>query len=107
MKAATTKKFFQIVDIPDYRYPGNKDAIMDIDFNSVATDCDTKTISLLEAINILGINILNETDGKKTDSSKISMLSGIICDLAELAIATNKISQSAAYSSGYKDAENV
>ena len=34
-------------------------------------------------------------------------LSGVISDLAELAMATNKIAISATYSSGYKDAENV
>ena len=33
------------------------------------------------------------------------MLSGVIADLAELAIATNKIANSATYSSGYKDAK--
>ncbi|WP_204375990.1 hypothetical protein, partial [Klebsiella pneumoniae] len=31
----------------------------------------------------------------------------VVADLAELAIATNKIANSATYSSGYKDAKNV
>ena len=35
------------------------------------------------------------------------MLSSVVADLAELAIATNKIANSATYSSGYKDAKNV
>jgi hypothetical protein len=44
---------------------------------------------------------------KELNKDKIMMLSGVIADLAELAIATNKIANSATYSSGYKDAKNV
>jgi hypothetical protein len=40
------------------------------------------------------------------DKEKITDLSCIIADLAELAIATNKISQSASYLSGLKGDNN-
>ncbi|EQB1743707.1 TPA: hypothetical protein U2Q62_003495 [Citrobacter amalonaticus] len=103
----TTKKFFQLVDIYDYRFSVDREKCSHIDFYQIATDCDTKTISLLEAINHLGISIMSETEEKKIDKNKIMTLSGVIADLAELAIATNKIAVSATYSSGYKDAENV
>ncbi|WP_438898075.1 hypothetical protein [Enterobacter asburiae] len=108
MKAnPTTKKFFQLVDIPDYRFAGDKEKCSHIDFDQIATDCDTKTISLLEAINHLGFSIMNEAEEKNIDKNKLMMLSGAIADLAELAIATNKIAISSTYSSGYKDAENA
>ena len=87
MKAnPTTKKFFQLVDIPDYRFAGDKEKCSHID---------------------LGISIMNEAEEKNIDKNKLMMLSVVISDLAELAIATNKIAISSTYSSGYKDAENA
>lgn len=50
---------------------------------------------------------MNEAEEKNIDKNKLMMLSGTIADLAELAIATNKIAISSIYSSGYKDAENA
>lgn len=43
----STEKFFQLVDIPDYRFSSDKEKCHDIDFDKIATDCDTKTISIL------------------------------------------------------------
>lgn len=103
----STEKFFQIVDIPDYRFSSDKEKCQHIDFDKIATDCDTKTISILEAISHIGVSIMSEVEGKNLNKNKIMMLSGVIADLAELAMATNKIANSATYSSGYKDAENV
>ena len=103
----STEKFFQLVDIPDYRFSSDKEKCQDIDFDKIATDCDTKTISILEAINHIGVSIMNEVEEKNLNKNKIMTLSGVISDLAELAMATNKIAISATYSSGYKDAENV
>ena len=103
----STEKFFQLVDIPDYRFSSDKEKCQNIDFDKIATDCDAKTISILEAINHIGISIMSEAEEKSLDKNKIIMLSGVIADLAELAMATNKIANSATYSSGYKDAENV
>lgn len=103
----STEKFFQLVDIPDYRFSSDKEKCQNIDFSKIATDCDTKTISILEAINQIGVSIMCEVEEKRLNKDKIMMLSGVIVDLAELAMATNKIANSATYSSGYKDAENV
>lgn len=103
----STEKFFKLVDIPDYRFSSDKEKCQNIDFDKIATDCDTKTISILQAINHIGISIMSEVEEKSLDKNKIMMLSGVIADLAELAIATNKIANSATYSSGYKDAKNV
>lgn len=103
----STVKFFQLVDIPDYRFSSDKEKCQHIDYDKIATDCDTKTISILEAISHIGVSIMSEVEGKNLNKNKIMMLSGVIADLAELAMATNKIANSATYSSGYKDAENV
>ncbi|WP_314143206.1 hypothetical protein [Buttiauxella noackiae] len=96
----TTKKLFQLVDIKDYRYDKG---CSHIDYGDIATDCDTKTISLLEAINHISISIFSMADEDELDNKKISNLSCIIADLAELGIATNKISHTAAYLSGVQD----
>lgn len=103
----STDKFYQLVDIPDYRFSPDKEKCQNINFDKIASDCDTKTISLLEAIYHMGVSIMSEIEGKSLDKHKIMMLSGCITDLAELAMAPNKIAASATYSSGYKDAENV
>lgn len=103
----STLNFIQLVDIPDYGFSDNKADCEHIDFAKISTDCDTKTISILEAISYIGTGISTETEEKNLDKNKIMMLSGVISDLAELAIATNKIAKSATYSSGYKDAQNV
>ncbi|ELZ5062215.1 hypothetical protein UYK21_004983 [Enterobacter hormaechei] len=96
----TTKKFYQLVDIKDFRSEFN---CSDIGYADLASDCDTKTISLLDAINHISLNIFSLTEDDEIDNEKISNLSTIISSLAELAIATNKIAQTAAYLSGVND----
>lgn len=96
----TTNKFYQLVDIKDFRSEAN---CSDIGYADLASDCDAKTISLLDAINYISLNIFSLTEDDETDKEKISNLSIIISSLAELAIATNKISQTAAYLSSVKD----
>ena len=96
----SVRKFYHLVDIPDFRFEKNCDSMC---YGDIATDCDTKTISLLEAIGEISFNIFTLSDKPELDKDKINMLSGIISDLAELAIATNKISQSASYLSGIKE----
>jgi len=100
----TIKNFYQLVDIPDYRFSNGKDS--NIDYSSVATDCNTKTISILQAIFHLSEKTAELAQSKKVDANIISQLCGTISDLSELAIATNKISESANYSCAYKDAKN-
>lgn len=56
--------------------------------------------SLLEAISQISLNIVSLSFGGEDKKERIGQLSGVISDLAELAIATNKISQIAAYLSG-------
>ncbi|MBZ7479910.1 hypothetical protein [Klebsiella oxytoca] len=103
----STQKFYQLVDIPDYRFRSDESKISGIDFDAIATDCDTKTISLLEAIARIGLTVLTLSNEDSTDKDELSSLCAVISDLAELAIATNKIAKSAAYSTGYKDGENA
>ncbi len=38
----STEKFFQLVTIPDYRFSSDKEQCQNIDFDKIATDCDTK-----------------------------------------------------------------
>jgi hypothetical protein len=44
------RKFFQLVDIPDYRFSSDKEKCQNIDFDKIATDCDTKTTSILKPL---------------------------------------------------------
>lgn len=99
----TTKNFIQLVDIPDYRFDKRT---TDIDYDGIAVDCDSKTISILSAINHISLNVFSLVEESLVDKEKIADLSCIIADLAELAIATNKISQSASYLSGLKGDNN-
>lgn len=96
----TIKKLYQLVDIPDFRY--SKD-ISNIDYGDIALDCDTKTVSIFEAITHISLNISSIAEDKESNKEKILNLSYIIADLAEIGIATNKISQAASYLSGLKD----
>lgn len=101
MKAKpTTTKFYQLVDISDFRCGSD---CSNIGYADLASDCDTKTISLLDAIHHISLNIFSLTEDDEADKEKIGNLSTIISSLAELAIATNKISQTAAYLSGVQD----
>lgn len=99
----TTGKFFQLVDIKDFRY--NNDC-SDINYGEIASDCDSKTISILEAINHISLNIFNLSEEDEITKEKLGNLTCVIADLAELAIATNKVSQTASYLSGVKEGNN-
>lgn len=96
----TTRNLIQLIDIPDFRFT-NQDP--DINYGDVADDCDSKTISTIEAIRHLSESIFSMSLEEEKDNEKIRNLSAIIYDLADLAIATNKISQTATYLSGVKD----
>lgn len=101
------QKFYQLVEIPDYRFRRNDSQCHGIDFDAIASDCDSKTISLLEAIAHIGLSVSTLSSEEKVDKDELSRLCCVIADLAELAIATNKIAASATYSIGFKDGENV
>lgn len=99
----TTKNLIQLIDIHNFRFTNQNP---DINYGDVADDCDSKTISTIEAIRHLSESILNLSQEEENDNEKICNLSAIIydlADLADLAIATNKISQTATYLSGVKD----
>ncbi|GGD25708.1 hypothetical protein GCM10011513_24030 [Franconibacter daqui] len=95
----STAKFYQIVTIPDFRYEESDKC----DYPGIAADADGKTISLLEAIQFISTGMRNLIDNGESEPHKLIALSDVIFDLSELAIATNKVSQSAAYLSGLKD----
>ena len=96
----TTRNLIQLIDIPDFRFTNQNP---DVNYGDVADDCDSKTISTIEAIRHLSESIFSMSQEEEKDSEKIRNLSAIIYDLADLAIATNKISQAATYLSGLKD----
>lgn len=98
-----TSKFFQLVEIKDFRYDND---CSNIDYAELALDCDSKTISVIDAIQHISHSIMAMTDNHKPDNESLRHLSGIICDLADIAIATNKISQVASYLSGLKDSNH-
>ncbi len=56
--------------------------------------------SLLEEISHISLNIASLSFGGEDKKERLGQLSRVISDLAELAIATNKISQIAAFLSG-------
>ncbi|KGA39555.1 hypothetical protein KU75_21845 [Pectobacterium odoriferum] len=92
------KNFYQLVDIPNV---GNKGDTSYIDYSAIAEDTGSKTASILGAINYISLRILNSgDDANEADMDEIRDLSSIICDLADLGIATNKICKSASYYSG-------
>ena len=96
----TTKKFHQLVDIEDFRF--SKDC-SHIHYGDIASDCDTKTTSIFEAINHLSLSIFSLSEEEAINRDKILSLTCVIADLAELGVATNKISHAASYISGLKD----
>jgi len=98
----TTKTFYQLVDIPDYRFNKNTN----LNFSDIACDCETKTISILRAINFISLSLASQSQEDGINNDTINDLSCVIADLADLCIATNKISNSANYSSGYQDCKN-
>lgn len=101
--STTTNKFFQIVDIKDFRYEQD---CSNIDYGELASDCESKTISIIDAIQYISQSIYTQTEDNQIENDKIRHLSGIIYNLTEIAIATNKVSQVASYLSGIKDGNN-
>lgn len=99
----TTKNLIQLIEIPDFRFTNNQP---DISYADIACDCETKTISILDAIKHISSSIFELSSEDDLAKDKVLKLSAVISDLAELAIATNKISQAAAYLSGVKDGKH-
>lgn len=91
--------FIKLVTIPDFHHDGD---CSEIDYDGIADDCDTKTISLLEAIDHISLSVFSLAEDKEINRDKIMVLTCVISSLSQLAIATNKVSQSAAYLSGVK-----
>lgn len=89
----TTKNLIDLVSVPDFRH--DKEC-PDIDYGSLSLDCDTKTISLLEAIKHISLSVFSLAEDKqnKKAAEEIMSLSCIISDLSDIAIATNKACQS-------------
>lgn len=88
----TIKNLIDLVNVPDFR--NDKDCT-NIDYGSLSDDCDTKTISLLEAIKHISLSIfsLAESENAKKATEEIMSLSCVISDLSDIAIATNKASK--------------
>jgi hypothetical protein len=63
----TIKKLYQLVDIPDFRY--SKDS-SSIDYGDIASDCDTKTVSIFEAINHISLNIFSIAEDKEISKER-------------------------------------
>lgn len=95
------KNLIQLVDVPDFRFDKNRTLV---NYSEVAEDCDTKTISVLDAIKELSLSISVLSEDNEVDQEKIRNLSGVIMELSEIAIATNKISQVSSYLSGVQEA---
>lgn len=95
------KNFIQLVDVPDFRFDKNQ---MSVEYSEMAEDCDTKTISVLDAIKQLSIDIFGLSEDENVDADKIRNLSGVIAELSEIALATNKVSQMSSYLSGIQEA---
>ncbi|EGT5204827.1 TPA: hypothetical protein JD203_08025 [Cronobacter sakazakii] len=95
----STKKFFQAVNIPDFRFQNDCSGIQ---YEDLASDCENKTISILEAINFISLKLF-ELSEEENKQDEIRNLSSVIADLAEIGIATNKILTTSLYLSGYKD----
>lgn len=74
----------------------------DINTTAIASEAESQTTSLLEAIKFISLKIMEMSDGKKDNNKKVNPLSIVIADLACLAITTNKISNEASYYSGLK-----
>ncbi|HBQ0421853.1 hypothetical protein ACNI4H_22235 [Klebsiella aerogenes] len=100
----TINNFIQLVDIPDYRF--DKRAT-DIEYGDIGCDCSSKTTSLLDAIKHISSSVFELSENKEIDKGKIQTLTACISDLAELAIATNKIAESANYLAGIKEGNHV
>ncbi|EDV0637576.1 hypothetical protein QF02_003917 [Salmonella enterica subsp. enterica] len=72
-----------------------------IEYGEILDDCDSKTISTLQAINYLSSHIASLC-GEKLDMKEVINISLIIGDLAELGVATNKIAHNIQLDIGLK-----
>ena len=100
----TTKNFIQLVDIPDFRFDPN---CSEIDYGDIGSDCSSKTISILDAIKHISLSVFALSEASEVDKNKLQTLSGCIADLSDLAMATNKIAETALYLAGIKESNHV
>lgn len=96
----TTKNLIQLIDIPDFRFTAKKP---DVNYGDVASDCENKSISILSAIHHISELMFSMSEDSELDVEKIRNLSGIISDLADLGVATNKIGYAASFLCGLQD----
>lgn len=89
----TVKNIHQLINI---------NPASDINTTAIASEAESQTTSLLEAIKFISLKIMEMSDGEKDNIKKVNSLSIVIADLACLAITTNKISNEASYYSGQK-----
>ncbi|KAB0554577.1 hypothetical protein [Pantoea stewartii] len=81
------------------------DLTRDINVTDLASEAENQTTSLLEAINFISLKIMEMSESSKGSNTKINALSGIIADLADLAMVTNKISNESSYHSGVRESK--
>lgn len=94
------ENLIQLVDVPDFRFAKNG---ANINYSYVAEDCNTKTVSVLDAIIELSRSISVLSEDNDVDQDKIRNISGVIAEPSEIAIATNKASQVSSYLSGVQE----
>ena len=83
------------------------DLTRDINVTELASEAENKTTSLLEAINFISLKIMEMSEGSKESNDKINSLSGVIAELADLAMVTNKISNESHYHSGMRESKGL
>lgn len=81
------------------------DLTRDINVTDIASEAENQTTSLLEAIKFISLKIMEMSESPKGSNTKINALSGIIADLADLAMVTNKISNESHYHSGVRESK--
>lgn len=99
------KKIHQLSGIPDLQ----DEREGSIDYDSISLDAESKLVSLMEAIECVGIRIMDVSDKKDADvnADEMNRLAGVICSLSEVSIFYNKISCAAHYNCGIKDGSGV
>ncbi|MBC3211402.1 hypothetical protein [Serratia fonticola] len=95
----TIKNIYQLECVPDFRVEG----VSEIDYAATYDDAQCKLISVLEAINFLGVAVTNATSKAKFDKDEINSLGGTISSLSEIAIMVNGIAESSNYFLGIKN----
>lgn len=97
------ERIHQLSGIPDLQDEGAKS----IDYAGVSLDAESKLVSLMEAIECIGIQLMNQSDKKDVNADEVNRLAGVICSLSEVSIFYNKISCAAHYNCGIKDGSGV